>query len=428
MTPWQPTPALLRSVAVAVVLVAIALIWRRPDLLVIAAPFAVVTAWSSLDRPTQSPVFVDSVGHATLREGDATVWRGAVEGVPAVDLALAVIDHDAWVETRPECGVVTAPGDDTRASLEVPLRSTRWGVRTIEHIHVGALSPWAAYRSSTVTPPRLVATLPVPGVFDAGASPRPQDGLVGLHRSTRAGDGNEFAGLRAFRAGDRMRRINWPRSIRVGELQVNGTWADLDTHVALMIDATDDLGISEGIDGRASSLDITVRAAGAIAEHYATRGERVSLATFGGRIAHAVPPASGRAQLRRVLDQMARIQPGGTGGPSAAGRLAVRQSSGSRMTVLLSPLISPEVLDQAVSLGRRGMAVVVIDTLPEHVFDHDDELTAIAWRIRLLERRREIRMVNGAGIPVVRWRGPGSLDQVIRDIARRTTGPRLVRR
>jgi len=276
-----------------------------------------------------------------------------------------------------------------------------------------------------VTPPRSIATLPVPGVFDVGASPRPEDGLVGLHRSTRSGDGNEFAGLRTFRPGDRMRRINWPRSIRVGELQVNGTWSDLDTHVALVIDATDDLGISEGIDGRASSLDITVRAAGAIAEHYATRGERVSMATFGARVTQIVPPASGRAQLRRMLDQMARIQPGGSVGTA---RLAVRQSSGSRLTVLLSPLISPEVLDQAVSLGRRGMSVVVIDTLPEDVIEHDDDLTAIAWRIRLLERRREIRMVGGAGIPVVRWRGPGSLDQVIRDIARRTTGPRLVRR
>jgi uncharacterized protein (DUF58 family) len=149
----------------------------------------------------------------------------------------------------------------------------------------------------------------------------------------------------------------------------------------------------------------------------------VSIETFGGRITQTVPPATGRAHLRRMLDQMARIQPGGAGG-----RLAVRQSSGSRMTVVLSPLISPVMLDQAVSLGRRGMSVVVIDTLPEHVIEHDDDLTAVAWRIRLLERRREIRMVAAAGIPVVRWRGPGSLDQVIRDIARRTTGPRMVAR
>ena len=82
MTPWQPTPALLRSVAVAVVLVSIALIWRRPDLLVIAAPFAVVTAWSSLDRPTQSPVFVDSVGHATLERGTRRCGVARSKGYP----------------------------------------------------------------------------------------------------------------------------------------------------------------------------------------------------------------------------------------------------------------------------------------------------------------------------------------------------------
>ena len=424
-SPWQPTAALLRTVALAVALISIALFWRRPDLLVIATPFAVVTAWSTLTRPTNAPTFGDAIAHSTLREGDATVWRGTIDGVPEVDLAVAVVDHDAWVETRPECGAATAPADNGRASLEVALRSTRWGVRTIERVQMVAVSPWAAFGWSTVTAPRSIVTLPVPGVFDVGASPRPHDGLVGLHRSTRSGDGNEFAGLRAFRPGDRMRRINWPRSVRAGELQVNGTWSDLDTHVALVVDATDDLGISEGLDGRASSLDVTVRAAGAIAEHYATRGERVSLQTFGARVGQSVPPASGRAQLRRVLDRMARIQPGGAAGP---GRPAVRQISGSRMTVLLSPLISPEVLDHAVSLGQRGLSVVVIDTLPEHVIEHDDDLTAIAWRIRLLERRREIRMVGAAGIAVVRWRGPGSLDQVIRDIARHATGPRMVRR
>ncbi len=98
------------------------------------------------------------------------------------------------------------------------------------------------------------------------------------------------------------------------------------------------------------------------------------------------------------------------------------------MTVMLSPLISPDSLDLAVSIARQGHAVVVIDTLPEHVVAHDDDLTSLAWRIRLLERRRELRMVTAAGIPVIAWRGPGSLDQVIRDISRRTTGPRMVRR
>ena len=101
--------------------------------------------------------------------------------------------------------------------------------------------------------------------------------------------------------------------------RANGTWADLDTHVAVIVDATADLGISDGIDGRASSLDVTVRAAGAIAEHYALRGERVSMQTFGARVAQKVPPGAGRVQLRRVLDRSALIAPGGTAagsGPS----------------------------------------------------------------------------------------------------------------
>jgi len=148
--------------------------------------------------------------------------------------------------------------------------------------------------------------------------------------------------------------------------------------------------------------------------------------TFGARVAQTVPPGTGRVQLRRVLDRLALIAPGGS---TVAGRRWVNQSSGGRMTVVLSPLISPEAIDLAVSFGRRGISVVVIDTLPQHVVDDDDDaLTALAWRIRLLERRREIRMVGAAGIAVVEWRGPGSLDGVIRDIARWTTGARLVRR
>jgi len=91
-------------------------------------------------------------------------------------------------------------------------------------------------------------------------------------------------------------------------------------------------------------------------------------------------------------------------------------------------LIAPEALDLVVSLGRRGLSVIVVDTLPVHVVQDEDPYTALAWRIRLLERRRELRVVTAAGIPVVAWRGPGSLDQVIRDIGRRASAPRVVTR
>ena len=294
---------------------------------------------------------------------------------------------------------------------------------------VVAVSPWAGFRWSTSTTRHDLTTLPRPALFDTDASTRPSDGLIGQHRSARAGEGNEFAGIRPFRAGDRMRRINWPRSVRTGELKVNSTWADLDTHVALLIDATDDFGVSEGIDGLASSLDGAVRAAGAIAEYYAPRGDRVSLRTFGSSMTHPVRPGTGRVQLRRILEALARVTPG------KSSRMVSRSSGGrtmprfdAQLVVMLSPLIAPDALDLAVELGRQGVAVIIVDTLPDHVTQDDDQYVALAWRIRLLERRRELRMVMAAGIPVVEWRGPGSLDQVIRDVSRRTSGPRMLPR
>ncbi len=51
MTTWRPTVAYFRGAVGAVAMVAFALVWRRPDLLVIATPLAVVTAWSLLTRP-----------------------------------------------------------------------------------------------------------------------------------------------------------------------------------------------------------------------------------------------------------------------------------------------------------------------------------------------------------------------------------------
>ncbi len=427
---WRPTVAFFRVAASAAVLIAGALVWRRPDLLVIATPAAMLTVWSTLTRPSATPAFDDNLVHPTIREGDATTWRGELNGARGLDLALATLDDSPWIDARPASGVVTtAAAADGSARLAIGLRSARWGVRPVGRIHVVGASSWASFRWAVTARRHSFTTLPLPAVFDANAASRPSNGLVGVHRSLRAGEGNEFAGIRPFQPGDRMRRINWARSMRTTELQVNSTWADLDTHIALIVDATDDFGVSEGIDGKASSLDRAVRAAGAIAEQYAVRGERVSVRAFGTTIAHTVRPGSGRMQLRRILDSLARMQ------PSDMVRTRYRTSAaqqrgvvGGQITIMLSPLIDPEALDLAVSLARRGMAVIVIDTLPSDVALDDDQYTALAWRLRLLERRREVRMLLTAGIPIIEWRGPGSLDQVIRDISHRSTAPRMLQR
>ena len=98
-------------------------------------------------------------------------------------------------------------------------------------------------------------------------------------------------------------------SSRVGTLHVTSTWADRDAHVMLLLDSEHDIGVSEGIDGAASSLDIAMRAAAAVGEHYLRAGDRVSLVDLGRRV-RDVPAGSGRRHLRRLLEVLVAAEPG----------------------------------------------------------------------------------------------------------------------
>jgi uncharacterized protein (DUF58 family) len=147
---------------------------------------------------------------------------------------------------------------------------------------------------------------------------------------------------------------------------------------------------------------------------------------FGSTGVPRIPPGSGTAHLRRVLDALARIDAGTDPGdlvrtrrdPLPAGSLAI----------MLTPLVSPKALERAAAMSSHGLSVAVIDTLPSDVTHLDDAVAALAWRIRLLERREELAAIRDVGVPVVSWRGSGSLDPFLREIARRAVAPKLARR
>jgi hypothetical protein len=52
----------------------------------------------------------------------------------------------------------------------------------------------------------------------------------------------------------------------------------------------------------------------------------------------------------------------------------------------------------------------------------------VAWRMRMVEREMQLTEVTRRGVPVVPWRGPGTLDEVLRRLARRSRLPREVTR
>jgi uncharacterized protein (DUF58 family) len=428
---WRPTVALSRALVVGATVLAAALLIGDPGLVVLGAPFVAFAALGLVHRPTREPRVDSHLDHIALQEGQGTTSRLSVEDAEDVEVAVRVAGRPAYVAVRPAGGHLVHLVDVDRRIPDLEISPRRWGRRMLGEEKVGLYTPWAGYRFGPVAlEGELMRVLPMTAPYDSRAEVPQPLGLVGAHRSRRAGSGTELAGIRPFLAGDRLRRINWPVSLRTRSLHVVTARAEEDTGVLLVVDALADHGGSGGVDGAASSLDVTVRAATALAEHHTRTGDRVALRVI-GRGHELVSYGAGARHLRMIQDRLAALL---TGDPGQADTAVLQLGvTGGAVVIVLSPMLAESVGTVAATLTRRGVAVLVIDTLPPDaepaVADGTDPVLAgLAWRMRRLERTVVLDRLSALGCPVVAWRGPGTVDDVMRRLSRRAQLPRVVSR
>jgi len=426
MNTWQPTASLGRALLVGAIGVGLAVLFGDPVLVVLVAPMLLLAALGLMNRPASTPRIEVRLDHHNLHEGQGTRSRLSIDDTTDVEYVTRVAAHAPYVAMHPasgHLGVLLREGEEP-PTLEVSPR--RWGVRVLGEEKVGLTGPWAGYRWGPVLlPGRSMWVLPSTTPFDSKAEAPHPIGLVGRHRSRRPGDGTEFASIRPFHAGDRLRRINWRVSLRSDSLHVVTTRAEQDTGVLLVVDALADHGRSDGIGGASSSLDITVRAATAIAEHHVRTGDRVSLRVIGAG-QEVVGYGSGARHLRLIQGRLTRIRAGEPRRLQAE-RMQFRATAGT-VVMVLSPMLADAIGTVVALLASRGLPVMVIDTLPldavPAVAEGTDPAVAdLAWRMRRIEREQQLARLAGLGCPVVAWRGPGTLDDVLRRFARRAQLP-----
>jgi uncharacterized protein (DUF58 family) len=414
--------------------VALALVMGRPAMVVVVAPFVVVGALGLVHRPSHEPAAFSVLARTQLHEGQGTRSRLETSGMHDVEHVTRVASPQPFVAVHPRSGALgflVRPSEVRDGSAPVPpfeLSPRRWGARLVGSEKVAMTSPWAGYRWGPVAyAGRDMHVLPtLARLRSGGDAPQPL-GLIGAHRSRRDGEGTEFSTIRAFHWGDRLRRINWRVSRKLGSLHVESTRAEEDTAVLLIVDALADYGSSEGVGGAESSLDVTVRAAAALADQYLSGGDRVSMRVLSPAGEYA-GYGTGTRHFRRILILLSRIRPG-VPRDVAIDHIDFRAAAGA-VVVVISPMLSESLAAATVRLARRGLSVIVVDPLPPGstptVYpDADPEVAGLAWRMRLLDRSDLLTRLAAAGCPVVPWNGPRTLEEVLRRLARRGRQPRV---
>lgn len=425
---WVPTDGLRRAITVVALGLVAAIVLGRVDVAVLVAPFALGTAWALRSRPRRPPevsIATESVAVVESQDFTVDITAGNPDDTP-YDLALIRCRYSPWLRVADGDQTIATPvGASETTTVTMEGDALRWGWQRFGPAELQVIACDGLLQSTPIRSGALaLRVFPRTEAFDAVDAIPKAAGLVGAHRSRRYGDGGELAGIRQFAPGDRLRRIDWRTSLRTRELHVVQTLSDRDAEVVLLLDLLHEAGTSGGIEGAASVLDITVRASAGIAQHYLNRGDRVLMLEYGGR-ARALRSGSGRRHYLATLEWLLAVREGIGVYDPVARLFGQHQIPSNALTVVLTPLLEERSVTMLARLARSGRSVVAVDTLPPDIeAPSDGKWSDIAFRLWRLERRNTLDQLLEHGVPTVTWAGAGTLDLVLRDVARMAAAPR----
>ena len=416
------TPRFAGSVAAVVASWAGAVVTGRVEILVLGVPFALSIAWSlctEADAPLEAAV---ALGNDRCLEGDRVDVSVVATSARRQHDVLAGLSLPAGSEAPdgPVRSGAVAPGRAFETTVSFVPRS--WGVQRVGPVVLRSYAPGRLfYRERSE---QHVARLEVYPAFQqtrrAIVPPRSQV-FSGNLVSRTAGEGIEFAEVRSFVPGDRIRRVNWRVSARRQVLAANVAHQERNADVVILIDTF----ASIGRRGR-TSLDLSVTAAAALALHYLGHRDRVGLVTFGGMV-HWLTVAAGQRQLYRIVEYLLNVNVSVSYARKDIEGLPRRTLPPQAFVVACTPLVDVRTFRALVDLDGRGFPVAVLDTLPEEDVDSGtSEEDALAYRVWRMEREATREDLTARGIPVVAWTGEEDLEAALVRFPRRSA--RVARR
>ena len=401
MTPYaSPRLASYLVLCAAGLLGALAL--RRPELVVVTAPFAVVVAAGLLleGRPELRVWF--HVERDRVVEGDeisAEIELNVDAAVDLLELHLVLPDGLTVVEGDNPCGVRLVAGEER--VLPLMLRCDRWGSVELGDIRLRArgrigMLVW----EGRVSRPHRLRVYPRSELLQSLVAPLDTQLATGDLVARLRADGLEFADTRAFVPGDRLRSVNWRASARRGELIVNDRHPDRNADVVLFLDSFAEARRDEG--GGDGTLERAVRATATLAGRYLARRDRVGLVTFGG-VLRWLEPGGGLVQRYRLIDALLETGVEFSYAWKDVNVIPARTLPPKALVIAVTPLLDGRSIGALLDLRARGHDLVVVEVSPEDLVRPRPGLDALAYRLWLLQRAALRSQFERSGVAVARW-------------------------
>jgi len=417
------SPRLIGYASLAAVGLVGALALRRPELAVLAAPFALLLAIGT--RAAREPHISVELELETDRTLECTEVQTSlhVHSDRAVDRLelLLTLPRGVEVVDGSRAHAVRLRADESR-ELRISLRCTRWGVFTLGRVDVRArdalrLVTWEARFERW----QRLKAYPRPLTIHRLLAPLETQALAGSEVARAKGEGVEYADIRDFVPGDRVRSINWRASARRQGLVVNERHPERNTDVVLFIDSFTDVR-----DDSRSALEEAVRAAASLATRYLERRDRVGLVGFGG-VLRWLHPGMGTSQRYRLIETMLETGVEPTYTWRDVNLIPARIMPPASLVLGLTPLVDERFIAALEDLRARRFDVAVVEVDPVPLVEPGrSEADRLAYRLWLLEREvRRARLV-ALGIGVATW-GDGALDTVLEEVRTYRRYARLAR-
>ena len=413
------TPRLVAYATLTVLGLFGAVLSGRAELAAMAAPFALLFLAGIVlaETPTVTAHLV--LDGDRVVEGDVITGTLTLTTVPSGWLVEVLVPAAGAVDVEePAHGALAWSG--TSAALAAPLgirlRPSTWGLATVGPVWVRVHGPlglvrWEGAVSAAIT----LRVLPGPASARAilqAAEPR---AIAGSHLARIRGDGMEFAEVRPYAPGDRLRAVNWSVSARRSGIWVNQRHPERSADLVVLVDT-----FADDREGHAAALVPAIRAAWVLATAHLGAHDRVGLVTFGGYPAW-VAPGGGERALLALTDRLLATRAAWTEAQRSVRYLPGIAIPSGALVVGLTPLHDSRMVVALADLRRRGLEVAAVE------IDVADELAATAppgpvpvaalalWRLELERRRRALAAV---GIPIVPWPPGDEPAMVVERLAR----------